>query len=196
MAPSAEHLEQLSNVVRAKAFLGREFLTWLWYCAETRDGSLKVSAKGRQDDLEIDFWIGDRMSLESSSGLTLDHTIKGGDPSQCREARLALASGKSVRELKLVMAVHGYGEFSTMLSSDELNPRSLKLPQLEDGSEAAKGDTMPILVRLKQTEAFLGALDGLFAKFLAVRTGDDWEDGELKRMRDWIRTRAEAELLH
>ena len=44
---------------RSKSFLGREFLTWLWYLAETMQERLRLEVSGRT--LEIDLWVDDRL---------------------------------------------------------------------------------------------------------------------------------------
>lgn len=198
MSSSPEYVEQLQAVVRAKGFLGREFLTWLWYLAEAQKEPM--TAPSRDGPVEFDVWIGDRLVLEASTGLSLEHMIKGGDPSQSQEAYTALTNGKSVRELKLGLSIRGYGEYTAVLHCDDLNPRSLKLPQPDDDT-APEGQArdLPIVLRLKQTEAFLACLDGLFAHFLKSRTADGWEDGELKDIRGWIKRRqkaAEPDTLH
>ncbi len=199
MSHSPEYVETLNAMVRAKGFLGREFLTWLWYLAESQKEPHVAPAKDGPD-VEFDLWIGDRVVLEASTGLALEHVIKGGDPSQSQEAYTALTNGKSVRELKLGLTITGYGDYTATLHCDDLNPRSLKLPQPDDDTapEGAARD-LPIVLRLKQTDAFLAALDGLFAKFLHSRTADGWEDGELKDIRGWIKRRqkaAESDTLH
>lgn len=200
MSNSPEYVEQLNAVVRAKGFLGREFLTWLWYTAEAQKEALTTPSRDGSEELEFDVWIGDRLVLEASTGLALEHVIKGGDPSQSQEAYTALTNGKSVRELKLGLSIRGYGEYTASLHCDDLNPRSLKLPQPDDDTaEEGAARDLPVVLRLKQTEAFLAALDALFARFLASRTTDGWEDAELKDMRDWIRRRqkaAESDTLH
>ena len=192
MAHTPEHIDRLNSVVRAKGFVGREFLTWVWYVAENQREGLAVTARDGKTELAFDLWIGDRLVLEASSGLSLEHAIKGGDPSQSREAHLALANGKTVRDLKIVVAIKGYGEFSTVLRGDDLNPRSLKLPKPDDGGEgvsAAGKDDLPLALRIKQTEAFLSVLDGLFSKFLMARSSEDWEKRDLKAIQTWIEER-------
>jgi hypothetical protein len=191
MNHSPEYVEQLNAMVRAKGFLGREFLTWLWYLAEEEREPLK--AESRHGALEFDVWLGDRLVLEAATGLALEHVIKGGDPSQSQEAYTALTNGKSVRELKLGITIQGYGDYTATLHCDDLNPRSLKLPQPDDDTaEEGAPRELPIVLRLQQTDAFLAALDGLFARFLQSRTAEGWEDGELKDIREWVRRRQKA----
>lgn len=189
MDQSNAHVEQLTNLSKAKGFLGREFLTWLWYVAETEKGAVKLVLSGSDRELDVDFWVDDRIVLEATGGQSHSNVMKGGDPSHSREAEAALSTGKTVREMKLGLRIQDAGEFTAILNCDDLNPRSLKLPQRDKDSGVAPSDDLPIVTRLRHMEQFLSALDGLFARFLAQRVEDTWEKGGLAEMRTWIKKR-------
>lgn len=181
-----EHVDHLTTISKAKGFLGREFLTWLWYSAETSRESLRLEADGKKH--EFDLWVDDRVVLEASGSVTQQSVMKGGDPSQTREAGAALATGKTVRELKIGLNVKGQGEFTAILSADDLSPRSLKLPN-PNGDGASSADELPIATRLRHMDLFVALLDALFLSFLAARTADDWEKKGVSDIRSWIKTR-------
>jgi hypothetical protein len=106
-----------------------------------------------------------------------------------------------VRELKIGVNAKGYGEMTAVLNCDDLNPRSLKLPKPdgEEGGAQASPDELPIIARLKSTEAFLAILDGLFQRFLSRRTDDAWQADSIPAMREWIKKRqkdVESGFLH
>lgn len=187
-----EQSEQLANLIRAKGFLGREFLTWLWYVAETSSGLMSVIEESTGRSLEFDVWVDDRLVLESSNGQAHENVMKGGDPSQSHEAAAALVTGKTVKELKLGLNVKNVGEFTAVLSSENLNPRSLKLPSTAKGEGSSAEDDLPILTRIRYTETFITVLDGLFTRFLTLRVEDHWEKTSLKSMRDWVRKRSSS----
>jgi hypothetical protein len=199
MSNGLEHVEHLTNLSKAKGFLGREFLTWLWYLIETNDESLTVPGRG-QDPLEFDLWIDDRIVLEATAGNSHQNVMKGGDPSQSHEASAALFTGKTVREMKIGVNAKGYGEMTAVLNCDDLNPRGLKLPKPDaDGAAQAAPDELPIVARLKCTETFLAILDGLFQRFLSQRTADVWQADSIPAMREWIKKRqkdVESGILH
>ena len=46
MNPMTKDFEQLKSVSQTKHFLGREFLLWLWYEVETKEGTLEVELQG------------------------------------------------------------------------------------------------------------------------------------------------------
>ncbi len=189
-APSG-HIEQFSHLAKAKAFLGREFLTWLWYTAETTPERIVLKVPGGPKQLEVNLWVDDRLVLEGTASMTHSNVMKGGDPSHSREAAASLATGKTVREMKLGVSVKGGGEFSAILSCDDLNPRGLKLPVPEraDGDSEKAAPVMPLGERLRATESFLTVLDGLFLLFLEQRVDPTWESSALLAMREWIKKR-------
>lgn len=201
MDASSGHIEQLTNLAKAKAFLGREFLTWLWYTAETTRERLVLSIPGGKKDLEVNLWVDDRLVLEGTASMTHSNVMKGGDPSHSREAAASLATGKTVREMKLGLSVKGGGEFSANLSCDDLNPRGLKLPVPDraDGDSERGAAVMPLGERLRATESFLTVLDGLFLHFLDQRVDPTWDTTALVAMREWIKKRQgdkESDTIH
>ena len=191
-----EHVDQFNSLSKAKGFLGREFLTWLWYTAETTRESLSLTIKGKV--VHFDLWVDDRVVLESGGGIAQQSVMKGGDPSQSHEAGAALVTGKTVRELKIGLNVKDVGEFTSILHADELSPRSLKLPSPAGGA-ATSADELPIATRIRHMDAFLDLLDGLFARFMDTRTSDEWEKTVLNDIRVWIKKRqktGESATLH
>ncbi len=192
MENDREHVDQLTTATRAKGFLGREFLTWLWYLAETKRERQKVPLRVGKGSYEFDLWIDDRMVMEANAGMAQQNVMTGGDPSQSQEAGAALATGKTVRELKVGINVKGVGEFSALLGCEDLNPRSLRLPAPQDEAGTTAVDELPIATRLGHMSVFLTVIDGLFARFLDVRTADSWEEETLPDMRSWIKKRHAA----
>ena len=196
----ASQLEQLTSIPKAKAFLGREFLTWLWFLADTKSGELDVQDRTTGKKKRFDLWIDDRLVLESGRGLYHENVLKGGDPSHSQEAGAGLATGKTVRELKLGVHIKGVGDFTAMLGEGDLNPRSLKLPTREtDDGEGSAEPNLPIVTRLKQTELFLAVVDKLFSMFMDQRLADVWETEHLPQIRNWVKKRqnpSEAATLH
>ncbi len=193
MDHNTDHITQLTTLAKAKTFLGREFLTWLWYTAETTKDRLII------DKLDTDLWIDDRLSLEGTAAMSHQHLMKGGDPSHSREAATGLSTGKTVREMKFGCRIKGVGEFTALLQSEDLSPRSLTLPAPETESQEGSNDSLPINKRLDAMSAFLRVFDGLFAMFMTERTAPTWEDSTLPAIREWIKKRqnkVESETLH
>jgi hypothetical protein len=187
MQMPSEHVDQLTTVTKSKAFLGREFLTWLWYVSETSKDPHTVDTD--EGEIEYQIWVDDRIVLESGSNNAHQSVMKGGDPSQSGEASVALQSGKMVRELKLGVHLKNLGDFTANLHCDDLSPRSLKLPAPDSDVAVGEGkmDAMPVIMRIKHTQMFLSVLDNLFKRFLDLRTAKDWDNMHVIHIRDWVK---------
>jgi len=176
--------ETLVDIASAKGFLGREFLTWLWYAAESQTETLSFDVDGLVVETRI--WVDDRMVLESSNlGV---HTIKGGRPGQSAEAAVALQSGKVVSELRFGLDIAGWGAFTATVDHRDLNPRSLKLP-IDDPDQVLSlgADESTLERRLKLTQVFFTVFDELFRHYLELRLNDTWEEKEHEALKTWIR---------
>ena len=197
MSPSTgypqDHFEELTALTKAKTFLGREFLTWLWYFIEDEDGKFFLKHDDSASPLEVNLWIDDRLVLENQQARAHESVMKGGDPSQSVEASWALRQGKTVKELKLGLQADGFGEFTAVLNATDLNPRSLKLPNLDGPEHVVDPDEPPVMTRLRYTETFLMILDGLFLKFVSSRTDDDFDKKDLTAIRNWVKHGAKVE---
>ena len=143
------YLDRLLTVCKSKTFLGREFLTWLWFQAEANETPFEITAPSGEKT-SFDLWIDDRVILESSGSKAHVHTLKGGDPSQSLEAAAALKSGKTVSEVKIGISVEGYGEFTCVLNYQDLSPRSIQLPDVIE-EEDLMNSISPLSVRLELT---------------------------------------------
>jgi len=191
-----EHVESLLTISKSKAFLGREFLSWLWYLAETLDGPVTIKGMKSHKEFLVDVWVDDQVILESLSAKTHVHSIRGGEPSKSAEAAVALFSGKSVKEMKLGLYVDGFGEFTAVFASDGLSqdglaPRAVQLPIPDDGDKSS--DVSPLETRIRQLDVFLDIFDSLFAKFITARSAADWETAGLSEIRSWVKQRVGQE---
>lgn len=188
------HVENLLTTSKAKSFLGREFLTWLWYLTEKSDGQLQVPCANRKAPYTIDLWIDDRLVLESQHSQTHVQTLKGGEPSRSIEATSALLTGKSVKEMRVGFQIDALGDFTFTLNGVDLSPRSILLP--EPNSELSQEEGFSLLsFRLKANEILVDILDGLFFMFLEERVDDDWLNQGMSNIKSWIQNRT-PELSH
>lgn len=181
--PRSDLQEEIHNQTAHKNFLGREFLTWLWYFAETNDGRFEFTT-GDHAKKSAQFWIDDRIVLTSKTGKSHEHIIKGGVPSTSDEADISLKAGKSVKEMRIAMEVDGSGLFHATLGGDDLSPKSLILPELNENAEESAVDQ-----RIEAVNLFSSALDTLFSKFMDERTDKLWETTRITSIRNWIKTR-------
>lgn len=180
------HLLRLRGMSQAKAFLGREFLSWLWYQAENSSQGMIVETDSASYQVEI--WIDDKIVLESTSGTSHSHTIKGGDPAQSSEAAASLLNGKTPRELKLGLNIGSWGDFSFVLKAEDIQPRSIQLP--EESEQAEENNSHSVIhSRIDALQVLCSVLDGLFSSFMDERTDETRHNSFKTNMKEWIRGR-------
>ena len=178
------NLDEINTAATQKNFLGREFLTWLWFFAESGGGQFQVTGDGRKKwDAQI--WIDDRIALTAKVGQSHEHVIKGGTPGTCQEAALALSHGKSVREMRVALEIEDIGLYSLTLNGDDLSPRGIKLPEPRE-----EVDESPLEQRVRLTTILSSALDQLLVTFMDERASKVWDTEKLTAIRTWIKTRA------
>jgi recombination associated protein RdgC len=156
-----------------EAFLGREFLLWLWYRSEAGFGRL-AGASG----FEVDLWVDDRLLLRGEGEDAQRFDLRGGAPAASATARTAMVEGRTVYAARFGLR-REEREYAFELRED-LSIRGLKLPDLEADEED------PVLGRLSEVEMLTEHLDDLFAAFCAQRLAATWEEDEVPRIQGWL----------
>lgn len=147
-----------------KAFLGREFLTWLWYKVETKGGSF-MHGKG-----EIGVALDDFMAFMSDEEDSQEASIRKGRPSRTAEAYTSVVSGKKMSRARIHFAQRNRAWTAT-IKGDSLALASVKLPEIE----TEEGDD-PITARLESLEGAFEVFGYLYRLFLDDRLDDGWEE--------------------
>lgn len=188
----SEGMKPWLELTQAKAFLSTEFLMWVWHLTESPKNPLELRLASLGHTAASKLWIDDRIVLESLDGRAHVHTLKGGDPSRSCEAESALISGKQIRELRLGLHIDPYGDFTVILGSKDLSPKSIVLPSGPDKADGRK-NPVDLAYRLKATDILLEALDALFSLFLEERTNQKaWID-KRREIVQWIASRGNSE---
>ena len=159
-------------------FLGREFLTWLWYRTELQEEIFRL------DDVPpMMISFDDRLVLEAAvENIREVNTIRGESPTQTAEARAALRMGKKVVQARLTVGL-GTQEWICVIKGDELSVSGIKVPAvLKDAEDDVLMERIHLLDQLED------ALDALYREFLRVRLEDELWKPELESIRDWIAT--------
>lgn len=156
-----------------EAFLGREFLLWLWYRSEVGFGRLA----GRSGTA-VDLWVDDRLLIRGEGHEAQRFDLRGGAPAASATARTAVVEGRSVHAARFGLR-HEEREYSFELHED-LSVRGLKLPDLDEETEDE------ILDRLTEVDLLTAHLDDLYAAFCDQRLGPDWEDAIAPRIQGWL----------
>ena len=160
-------------------FLGREFLTWLWFCLEQNPQAVaSVDAEIEAID------IGNRMVLENRGPVGMETvTIKGDDPG-LEEGLTALKKGALVSEMSLLFqSAEQHWRFT--LKAESLFITGLKVP--DTGAVETEQDLDgALLEKMFLMERAVGLVQGLFSKFIRSRISEEWTSQIVPDMRKWI----------
>lgn len=147
------------------AFLGEEFLTWLWFRWET-DGGEFTLAGGRVVGVALD----DFLSFAAPSDDETEQTLRRGLPTRTAEARTALRQGHRLRKARLLVA-EGERQWSATLDAPSLSLSGVKLP---DDAEECESDADRTADRAANWLALHELVQGLYALFLKERLHADY----------------------
>ncbi|MSP91971.1 MAG: hypothetical protein EXR79_09270 [Myxococcales bacterium] len=163
------------------AFLGREFLTWLWFEAETNKGAVDTPTFG---PVRVDF--GQRLTLETGGNVREGSTIQAEMPLLVEESRVALRTGKKVARARLVLEV-GERTFQFGLDAESLTLAQVKLPTVLSTEDAPRVDERLLL--LDELEAMV---DEMYARFVRLRSDAKAWGPVRDEMRRWVAAPAPA----
>ncbi|HYE17169.1 MAG TPA: hypothetical protein VEA69_01930 [Tepidisphaeraceae bacterium] len=162
-----------------KDFMGNEFLLWLWFHADAKDGEVVTESMG-----DVALLFDKTLDLDCSFGMTGRDTLKASGPTRMPEARDALRTGKVPR--KAFLTIHAKGnQFEFNFNPEQMSLGSAKLPEIEDAETPRQlfEERITLLRDLSKT------LDALYETFLTIRAGAGWE-GQTGQMRKWILSNA------
>lgn len=157
------------------SFLGREFLTWLWFEAERNGGKVAAGELG-----EIGVTFGQRLSLETGGGVREGSTVQSDAPAEAEEARTALRTGKKVARARLFLEV-GERQYQVGLDAETLTFGNAKLPVL-----LGKGEANALDERLALLDELEAVMDALFVGFVRLRKDDAGWAPVRDEMRQWV----------
>ncbi|MDD3581190.1 MAG: hypothetical protein PHW74_09235 [Desulfobacca sp.] len=160
-------------------FLGREFLTWLWFKSED-DPEGTINLPGQPP---VSLEVGEKMRLEVGEGEYFQSLAVQGSHSDHQEARLGLRQGKTPEELHLKITREKL-EWPLTLKATTFEVKGLK--SNASPAPADEDDEAHFFDQMAQIEEVTEILDRLFAEFLRLRLGPEWEAGELPRLKAWL----------
>ncbi len=165
--------------IEEKAFWGHDFLTWLWFRAETEQNGLEVKGHG-----PVYLWVDELLKMESLASESKENIIRSGDVANCAEAVAALSVGKKATSARFGMRKGDFEWFFT-IDGATFDIKGMKIPQvLPDEDEDPFEGTL--LVRLGHIGDCMQVIDAIFAEYAALRVDGGWEKTELPAMGRWI----------
>ncbi|MBI5247889.1 MAG: hypothetical protein HY912_00210 [Desulfomonile tiedjei] len=170
------------DILREKAFLGREFLTWLWFKSDRTGGRIEIPGKRVVEVLFMD-----RMTLDLSDAETPQIVTVKGEHSELREGLAALKEGKKIEEARISIRA-GENDFTLVLKGTWFSFGSFKTPPILPTGEAdpEEGAEGAFLEKAYLIDEGMQLVDELFEYFVTLRISDQWETEELQAIRTWI----------
>ena len=161
------------------AFLGREFLTWLWFKSEERNGMIHISDFG---DIEMTFIR--HLALVSGEGEYAESVVCQGQHADLKEGKEAVRQGKKIKEARISLG-RDSAKWEFTFKADTFQFQSLKLPIPTDADiEQEEDKSGRTLERIYLIETAVKTMDDLFLQFLSLRLSEQWAD-EASRMEKW-----------
>ncbi len=160
---------------------GRDFLTWLWFKSEERNGTIMIPGIG---DMELIFL--QRLVLESGEGEYAETVVCRGLHADLSEGKTALRKEKKIKEARLRLTI-GNDQMEFTFKADRFQFQSLKILADFTGDEANEEDKEGrMLERIYYIERAVTTMEKLFALFLERRLSPRWEHEEIPKIKTWI----------
>jgi hypothetical protein len=158
----------------APAYLGNEFLLWLWFVLEAEGDALTLP-----DGSEAAVMLARTLALDCPRAMTGNETIRSAAPTRLPEARRAVQAGKLPRQSGLVVVRHDQ-QYELTLQAETLAVGGAKLPDPEEGEGRGRLEE-----RITQLRHLVETVDLLYDAFLVRRLAPGWAE-EVGRMQRWL----------
>ncbi len=165
--------------VDLKDFLGNEFLFWLWWLSETKEGTLNATDE-HGNKHEVFIAIDKALDMDCAWDAGGKQTLRAAGPTRLIEAGDALATGKWPRKLGLILS-DGEHQWELGFQGDQWAVSSALLPTIEDASSPRE----QLEQRLLMARSLAGAIEGMYRSFLNVRVSEKWS-AQRAEIRKWI----------
>lgn len=160
--------------------LGQEFLTWLWFASETQNGLFRTA-----DGEVFSLLVEQKVSVQGGEGEARETAVCSGPMAELREARMGLRTGKKVNKAKLRIEKDETG-WQVLVDAAGFTLQGLKTPKVDMRLEEGEEPDARILEKIYLLEKCMSYVDAVFARFVSLRFGPDWE-AERRRVWAWMR---------
>ncbi|MFM2418206.1 MAG: hypothetical protein RL385_2929 [Pseudomonadota bacterium] len=186
--------------IERRRFVGNEFLLYLWFESEVRDGTLSTREHG-----DFGLWIEKRLILTAGREST---RITAPFPGLGREAKEALLRGQLPQSAGVrleradepasfvlkaeQLAVSGLKLGSVLDADDDEGPNPLLEPQRPAPRKSRKADESDMqheafYERMHLTQSFESVLESLYRDFLTLRLGPAYAELIYPALKRWVR---------
>ncbi len=155
---------------------GIDFLTWLWFYAESHEGLIDLTNTGR-----VGLVLEGPLTFVMEGGGAQEVVLKKGNPPSSREAVACLLSGKKLSKAKINLAI-GEELWAFNLDAETFIFRSIKLPEPEELLEPVS----KFQDRMTKLEMLRDAMLELYELYINERRNvRGWAETVMK-MRKWV----------
>ena len=162
------------------SLIGREFLTWLWFKSEERNGHIALSKTE-----EVELHLLKRIALEAGEGEYSQGVVCSGLHAELTEGKEAIRRGKKVKETGIKLH-RDQNEWEFNFKADTFYFQSLKMPVV-DWQETPEDPTASLLERIYLIENAVKTIDTLYESFLAIRFSKQWTENEKPLVTQWLK---------
>ncbi len=189
LAANKATTEAALDLIASNRWIGADFLLWIMYRTMNGSAEYRICRSG-PDSAGAPFtaFINDRLVLMSAGENGLQKVTVAGPQDRFSEVCTALKQGKSIAEA----AIHfekGDDLWKMTLKGEMFHFASFKAPKVkeekDDTVDAAGEREALFFERMAVLESGLQLFDSLFAIFLALRLGPEWE-GEMGKILEWL----------
>ena len=143
-----------------EVFIGRDFITWIWFFCERKESEIKIKQFGN-----FAVTVDGPLSFVSDGEGALESSVKKGNPLRSAEASAALKVGKKLNKAKLII-VQDDKIWNTTFDADNFTFSGITLPEGEEmeyhSRFAERVDSLSVL-KVVITELFLEFLKAVDA---------------------------------
>lgn len=166
---------ELTKKIELTRHIGAEFLTWVAFRSSAQEGVITTSA----GPVEVEFI--DRVTFISPYAASQASMIKGENPIETAEARMALRRGRLVEDARLQIQWQGK-PWTFNWSGPKFLASGVKVPAvLGDNEEEA------VMERFELMRSLEDILGSLYHAFLELRLDDKKWGAEIETMRKWLK---------
>lgn len=166
--------EAVEALARNRAYLGREFLTWLLYMSNA--GVVAADVDG--EDLNV--LVVGQVNLRGLAGDATELVVKGHLSAYSDVVRNAIDRGLLVHQARLRIQ-HGERVYEVTLDAENLDFKGAALPKVLSEDDGDK-----ITERLWLAERLAALVDALWTSFMQVRASQDWANKTVPAIKTWV----------
>lgn len=156
---------------------GGDFLTWLWFAWETREGKAELPGQG-----SFSYMIEGPLLFGRDEGDgALEAIVRKGSPLVSGEAKAALLAGKKLLRAKLTIA-RGEDVWAATIDARSFTIRSLKMPEFRE----ARDPVSLFQERMTGLAAYRDMLFALYDRFLDDRADPAAWKAAVADIRRWV----------